>query len=173
MEGTDTGLVIRRLTEADGQAFVLGERAQGWHADIAKYLEHLEDQAAGKCETLCAEMDGCPAGYVSVYRGGVEGPLGGKGIPFIEDLGVLQKYQRLGIGSALMDVAEKIAGEWADTVYLAVGLHEGFGRAQRMYVKRGYIPDGTGVWYHGRPCTPYDTVYTNDDDLVLYLVKKL
>ena len=69
--------------------------------------------------------------------------------------------------------AERIAAGHADTVCLAVGLHNGYGAAQRMYVKRGYIPDGSGAWYRGKNCTPYDTVYTNDDDLVLYLSKKL
>ena len=165
--------VIRRLRQEDAQVFTEEEKAQGWHADIAKYLGRLEDQEAGKCVSLAAELDGHPAGYVNVYRNGEEGLLGGRGVPIIVDLGVLQKYQRRGIGTALMDAAEKIAAEWSDTVYLAVGLHNGYGSAQRMYVKRGYIPDGTGVWYHNRPCTPYDTVYTNDDDLVLFLVKKL
>lgn len=46
-----------------------------------------------------------------------------------------------------MDIAEEIAATYADTVYLGVGLHSGYGSAQRMYVKRGYIPDGSGVWY--------------------------
>ena len=45
--------------------------------------------------------------------------------------------------------------------------------AQRMYVKRGYIPDGSGVWYHDMQCIQYETVCTIDDDLVLYLSKKL
>ena len=38
----------------------------------------------------------------------------------------------------------------ADVVSLAVGLHTGYGQAQRLYIKRGYIPDGTGVWYQGQ-----------------------
>ena len=71
-----------------------------------------------------------------------------------------------------MDAAEKIAATYADTVYLGVGLHSGYGAAQRMYIKRGYIPDGSGVWYRGKVCEPYEEC-ANDDDLVLYLVKKL
>ena len=56
--------------------------------------------------------------------------------------------------------------------YLDVGLHSGYGSAQRMYVKRGYIPDGSGVWYRDKVCPCYaDCV--NDDDLVLCLSKKL
>lgn len=71
-----------------------------------------------------------------------------------------------------MDAAEKIASEYADTVYLGVGLHSGYGSAQRMYVKRGYLPDGSGVWYRDSVCPPYGEC-RNDDDLVLYLSKKL
>lgn len=71
-----------------------------------------------------------------------------------------------------MDMAEQIAAIYANTVYLGVGLHSGYGSAQRMYVKRGYIPNGSGVWYQDKICTPYE-VCINDDDLVLYLSKKL
>lgn len=70
-----------------------------------------------------------------------------------------------------MDAAEKIAAEYADVVYLGVGLHGGYGSAQRMYVKRGYIPDGTGVWYGEKVCPQYAEC-CNDDDLVLYFSKK-
>ena len=93
------------------------------------------------------------------------------GYPEIVDFGVLEKYQKRGIGSKLMDAAERIASEYADMVYLGVGLHRGYGSAQRMYVKRGYIPDGSGVWYKDKPCTPY-SIYTNDDDFVLYMFKE-
>ena len=88
------------------------------------------------------------------------------------DFGVLKKYRNHGIGSLLMDTAEQIAAGFADTVYLGVGLHSGYGSAQRMYIKRGYIPDGSGVWYGDHICDPY-TDCCNDDDLVLYLSKKL
>lgn len=63
------------------------------------------------------------------------------------DFGVLEKYRRNGVGSKLMDIAEEIASGYARMVYLGVGMHSGYGSAQRMYIKRGYIPDGTGVWY--------------------------
>ena len=40
-----------------------------------------------------------------------------------------------------------------------------------MYVKRGYVPDGTGVWYGENVCEPYADC-CNDDDLVLYFSKQ-
>lgn len=59
-----------------------------------------------------------------------------------------------------------------ESVSLVVGLHYGYGSAQRMYIKRGYIPDGSGVWYQGEQLEQYSSCH-NDDDLVLYLLKKV
>lgn len=169
----DGDILIRSMAQPDAKILADGERAQGWNASPEKYEMRMRDEAAGRSVALVAEYQGSVAGYVNVYFDSQWGAFAGSGWPEIVDFGVLQKYQRRGIGSKLMDVAEGIAGEHADTVYLGVGLHNGYGSAQRMYVKRGYIPDGSGVWYRDKPCTPYDTIYTNDDDLVLYLSKKL
>lgn len=87
-----------------------------------------------------------------------------------EFIGLYEKYGYCYVKD--MDIAEDIASRYSDTVYLGVGVHNGYGSAQRMYVKRGYIPDGTGVWYRGSVCPQY-TDCCNDDDLVLYLSKKL
>ena len=169
----DNDLTIRKMEEADARIFTDEEIAQGWDADITKYLTRLRDQSAGKCVSLTAVYKGLPAGYVNVYLTGLGGAFSGKGLPEIVDFGVLEKFRRKGIGSKLMDVAEKIAGRYADTVWLGVGLHSGYGSAQRMYVKRGYIPDGSGVWYGNKPCAQYETGLVNDDNLALFLSKKI
>ena len=52
-----------------------------------------------------------------------------------------------------------------------VGLHKGYGPAQRLYIKRGYIPDGSGLWFNNEALAPY-TPCENSDDLVLYFSKK-
>ena len=133
----------------------------------------MQERAEGKCAALTAEYQGKQAGYVYLFLVTEEGPFAGKGWPIIVDFNVLKKYQRKGIGGRLMDAAEQIAGQYADTVCLGVVLCEAYGSAQRMYVKRGYIPDGSGVWYQDRQCVQYETVCTVDDDLVLFLYKKL
>jgi len=166
-------LVIRDLLQSDGVIFTEEENAQGWHTTVEKFEMRRAHQMSGECISLVAEYQGHPAGYVNVYPDSKWGALGNQGYPEIIDFAVLEKYRRHGIGSALMDIAEQIAADYADTVYLGVGMHNGYGSAQRLYVKRGYIPDGSGVWYQDKVCTPYDSIYTNDDDLVLYLVKKL
>ena len=168
----DETITIRNLEPADAQRITDGEIAQGWDADVAKYEMRLRDQAEGRAVALVAEMEGQPVGYIHVYPSPKTGAFAGRGIPEIVDFGVLARCRRRGIGGRLMDAAERIAGEYADTVCLGVGLHSGYGSAQRMYVKRGYIPDGTGVWYRDRVHEPYAPC-VNDDDLVLYLSKKL
>lgn len=165
-------ITIRNMEERDAQIITDAEIEQGWDASIEKYLTRIEDQKSGKAISLVAEYSEKPVGYINVYPNSTWGAFGGKGYPEIVDFGVLEKYRNRGIGTALMDTAEKIAAAYADTVYLGVGLHSGYGSAQRMYVKRGYIPDGSGVWYRDKICGPYEEC-RNDDDLVLYLSKKL
>ena len=169
----DNELIIRNMEEADARIFTDEEIAQGWQTDISKYKARLWDQSVGNCISLTAVYKGLPAGYVHVYLTGLSGAFSGRGFPEIVDFGVLEKYRRKGIGSKLMDVAEEIAGQYANTVWLGVGLHSGYGSAQRMYAKRGYIPDGTGVWYRNKPCAQYETEIANDDDLVLFLSKRI
>ena len=169
---TSDKVLIRDFTEADAEIITREEIAQGWHQTAQKYLSRIKDRNEGLCVSLVAEYKGNAAGYINVYKQSHGGPAAMKGLPAIVDFGVLEKYRRRGIGSLLMDCAEQIAARYADTVWLGVGLHAGYGSAQRMYIKRGYIPDGSGVWYGDRPCEPYGEC-VNDDDLLIFMSKKL
>lgn len=169
----DEQLVIRSMEAADAQIFDDEYTAQGWHPDVEYYHMRMREAAEGKCVALTAVYQGHPAGSVYVYYNAEEGPFKDQNIPVIVDFSVLMKYQRKGIGNRLMDAAEQIAAQRGDTVTLGVGLSREYGTAQRMYVKRGYIPDGSGVWYQNQQCVQYETACTVDDDLVLFLSKKL
>ena len=166
----DEHVRIRPMQPGDPASFTQAKRAQGWHATRDKYEMRLRDAAEGRCTALCAEYCGKPVGYINLYYRAYA-PMDRTGLPEIVDFGVLEEYRKNGIGSALMDAAEALAAERADAVCLGVGLHSGYGAAQRMYVKRGYIPDGTGVWYGGKMLEPYAPC-VNDDDLNLFFVKK-
>ena len=115
-------LLIRDMKAEDAQIITEEEIAQGWHQTIDKYLTRLEHQRQGLCISLIAEYKGNIAGYINVYKRSVEGPYGCRDLPEIVDFGVLEKYRCKGIGTALMDQAELIAGQYADMVYLGVGL---------------------------------------------------
>jgi len=168
----DEHLVIRDFTADDIDAIVKGEQEQGWWVTPETFLERISDRDEGKCIALAAEYDGEPVGYVNLYPDAKWGAFGGQGLPEIVDLAVLEKCRRKGIANRLLDTAETLAKNYADKVYLGVGLHSGYGSAQRIYIKRGYLPDGSGVWYNGEVCPQYENC-CNDDDLILYLSKDL
>ena len=69
-------------------------------------------------------------------------------------------------------MAEAEAQKRGKYVGLGVGLYVDYGDAQKLYVKRGYVPDGCGMTYNYEPVKPGSTVWV-DDDLVLWFVKKL
>lgn len=165
-------IIIREMRKEDVDIFVKEEIKQGWDASPDKLNMRLMHRLEMGAVPIVAEYDGEPAGYLTVYPDSKWGALGGKGLPEIVDFNVLEKFRRKGIGTRLMDEAEKIAAKFADRVYLGVGLMSSYGAAQRLYVKRGYIPDGSGVWHGNAPCPEYaETV--NDDELNLYFYKVL
>lgn len=168
----DEEIVIRNMQESDAQIITDEENAQGWHVNIDKYETRLKHQGEGKSISLVAEYKGKVAGYINIYPNSSEGVFANKGYAEIVDFGVLIKYRKHGIGSKLMDIAEQIASQYSSVVYLGVGMHSGYGSAQRMYVKKGYIPDGSGVWYGESVCEQYAEC-CNDDDLILYFSKQL
>lgn len=165
-------IVVRELRESDIMPIVEGEIAQGWQgATREKYDMRLQHEAEGQCIPLCATYMGEPVGYVNLYFKAYP-PMDRFNCPEIVDFGVLEKCRRKGIGTALMDAAEALAAARCDMVCLGVGLHYGYGSAQRMYVKRGYIPDGTGVWWKGELLEQYAPC-ENDDELNIFFTKKL
>lgn len=168
----DGEILVRAMVQADAQIIADEEIAQGWHASPKKYEARIRDHVQGRAIALTAEYCGRVAGYVSLYFEARSGPYVQRGVPEIVDFGVLEKFRRRGVGGRLMDAAEALAAERADAVCLGVGLHAGYGSAQRMYVRRGYVPDGSGVWYGDAVCAPYAPC-VNDDDLVLYMKKPL
>lgn len=129
----DNDIVIRTILESDARTICEEEIAQGWNQTEEKYHMRIADNASGKAISLVAEYKGNVAGYINVYPNSAWGAFANSGYCEIVDFGVLEKYRCHGIGSKLMDVAEKIAGQYADTVYLGVGLHSGYGSVQRMY----------------------------------------
>lgn len=141
--------------------------------EIKIYLKRqLINQENRNCIALLALYNNEIAGYVFLYYKCKWGGLANCNIPGIVDLIVFERYRKKGIATVLMDIAEKIAKEHCDKVYLDVCLNSDYGPAQRFYVKRGYIPDGNGVYYKEKICGT-NAICRNDDELTLCLVKEL
>ncbi len=164
-------LLIREITLEDAERLEAAFLEQGWHKPAEQFRRYYEEQQAGTRQVFVAETEGQPVGYVTLRPQATVGPFTDQKIPEIVDFNVLKKWQCRGIGSALLDAAESAAFSMCDRVSLGVGLHSGYGSAQRMYVKRGYVPDGSGVWYQDQQL-PEMAECRNDDDLILYLSKR-
>ncbi len=164
---------IRSMIFEDIEKLAYEFSLQGWlEKSVEQFTKYLDEQNKKERQVFIAEVDGNIAGYITLLPNDPEGPFANKNIPTVCDFNVLMKYQRQGVGFALMDQVENAAKETSDVICLGVGLYTNYGTAQRMYIKRGYIPDGSGVWYQGKNLPPYDEC-VNDDDLVLYLSKTL
>ena len=167
---------IRSLTEEDIKAIVSSFHQIGWDKSASLFEGYLKEQEAGERLVWVAHFKGEFAGYVTLKWQSGYLPFKEQNIPEIMDLNVLPSFRKMGIGSLLLDAAEKEALTKSQIIGIGVGLYEGedggYGPAQRLYVKRGYIPDGQGVAYTDQSTIPGNS-YALDDDLVLWLTKKL
>ncbi len=165
-------LAIRALRKDDcekiHQAFV----AQGWKKPTSLYLNYLEMQKQGIRDFLLATWQNEFAGYLTVNWTSHYPPFQEKGIPEIVDFNVLKKYRRRGIGTALMDEAERRIQRVSPLAGIGFGITQDYGAAQILYVKRGYIPDGRGLVLDGESLD-YLRQVTISDDLAIYLTKQL
>ena len=163
--------IIRKMIESDIQYLSQGFINQGWPSREEILTRYFKEQESGEREVLVAEVEGAVAGYITILPDAKQGPFDGMA-PELSDFNVFEPFQNQGIGNLLIEEAEKRVKLFSDKVTLGVGLHSGYGAAQRLYIKRGYIPDGSGVWYRNQPLEMNATIQ-NNDDLVLYLSKEL
>jgi GNAT superfamily N-acetyltransferase len=168
----DDKILIRAMKEEDATAIFAELKAQGWHPDIETFKNYYKEQCKGDRYVFIAEYEGNVAGYTTLLPNAPDGPFINDAVPEVVNFGVFVKYQKKGIGNKILDAVEKVASELSDRICLAVGVHSGYGSAQRIYIKRGYLFDGSGVWYKGKQLAQYANC-CNDDDLVLFLSKSL
>ncbi|WP_251938160.1 GNAT family N-acetyltransferase [Streptococcus sp. Marseille-Q0941] len=163
--------IIRKMIESDIQHLSQGFINQGWPSREEILTQYFKEQESGERGILVAEIVGAVAGYITILPTAKQGPFAGMA-PELSDFNVFESFQNQGIGNLLIEEAENRVKLIFDKVTLGVGLHSGYGAAQRLYIKRGYIPDGSGVWYRNQPLEMNATIQ-NNDDLVLYLSKEL
>ena len=167
----ETTCLIRTMQTSDVKELSQGFINQGWPGREEILARYFLEQECGEREVLVAEVKGALAGYITILPCAKQGPFA-EIYPELSDFNVFEPFQNQGIGNLLMEEAEKRVKLISDKVTLGVGLHSGYGPAQRLYIKRGYIPDGSGVWYQNhRPAM--DAICEDIGDLVLYLSKDL
>ena len=167
----ETTCLIRKMQTSDVKELSQGFINQGWPGREEILIRYFKEQESGEREVLIADLTSAVAGYITILPDAKQGPFAGMG-PELSDFNVFEPFQNQGIGNLLMEEAEKRVKLISDKVTLGVGLHSGYGPAQRLYIKRGYIPDGTGIWYQNHQ-PAMNAVCEDIGDLVLYLSKDL
>ena len=162
---------IRKMQESDIKELSRGFISQGWPSREEILTRYFKEQESGEREVLVAEIDGVVAGYVTILPSAKHGPFA-EVYPELSDFNVFEPFRNQGVGNQLLEEAEKRVKLVSIKVSLGVGLHSGYGAAQRLYIKRGYIPDGTGVWYQNHQ-PAMNAVCEDIGELVLYLSKNL
>lgn len=164
--------VIRSLEASDIPQIAGAFEELGWNKPGSQYERYLVEQKLEIRNVHVAFVEGQFAGYLTIcWTSGYE-PFRARNIPEIVDFNVLPKFRRMGIGTQLMDLAEREIARVSPVAGIGVGMTPDYGAAQRLYILRGYIPDGLGLhWQHHH--VQYGELVRVDDDLALYLTKDL
>ena len=132
---------IRNMIKSDIESLSHGFMNQGWPGREEILARYFLEQESGEREVLVAEIDGAVAGYVTILPSAKHGPFASI-CPELSDFNVFEPFRNKGIGNRLLEKAEQGVKRFSGKVCLGVGLHLGYGPAQRLYIKRGYIQMG-------------------------------
>lgn len=143
----------------------------GWNKPASVFEHYLAEQNKGIRKVWLAFKGDEFAGYVTLKWNSDYPPFKSESIPEINDLNVLPQFRARGIGANLLELAETEAQTRSKLIGIGVGLYADYGRAQIMYVKRGYVPDGRGVTYRNQAVSPGASVVI-DDDLILWFERR-
>jgi GNAT superfamily N-acetyltransferase len=163
---------IRLLESDDIPQIVRAFQRLGWDKPASQFERYLMEQVLEIRHVYVAFMEEGFVGYLTIcWISGYES-FGKAKIPEIVDFNVLPEFRRQGIGTQLMDRAESEIAKVSPMAGIGVGMTPDYGAAQRLYILRGYVPDGRGLWHRGHHLQ-YGEEVTVDDSLALYLTKEL
>jgi GNAT superfamily N-acetyltransferase len=147
-----TGFGIRRMTAEDVEA--VAHAFAHFGKTRAQYERYFAEQGRGERVTLVAvAAGGRVVGYANVIWQSAYPHFRREGVPEINDLNVVERARRRGVGTALIRAAESVvAARGHRVIGIGVGLTPDYAAAQRLYPKLGYASDGRGV--HSAP--PWD-----------------
>jgi GNAT superfamily N-acetyltransferase len=163
-------ITVRSIVEADVDA--LAAAFADWPKERDLFVRYAALAAAGAKDVVVALEGESIVGYLTIDWTSHYPAFAAAGIPEVVDFNVVARARRRGVGARLMDEAERRIAERGPIAGIGVGLYADYGSAQRMYVKRGYVPDGAGLVVDGVAPEPGSTIVL-DDSPALMLIKPL
>lgn len=135
---------IRQMLESDIGGIT--ETFSRWNKSREQYERYWREHREGRRVTLVAMSGERVVGYTNLIWQSDYLPFREAGIPEINDMNVIEAFQKQGIGTALIAEAERIAAAAGKAILgIGFGLTADYGAAQRLYPKLGFVPDGRGA----------------------------
>jgi GNAT superfamily N-acetyltransferase len=166
------GIAVQPVDDGNSESAVrfLIEWASDGEADARRYLaDHAEPDGTSLIATRGPDI----IGYAAIVWESNYSGFRSRGIPLVHQIAVAGPFRRQGVATLLMDAAEQLVRRRGIvTLGITVGLFDEYGPAQRLYGRRGNIPDGRGACRGQEPLRKRMEV-TVDDDLIIWLTKDL
>ncbi len=169
----DSSLTIKELNLNDTASFWAMLDNFKFYVDRDYYEGCIERHKEGNLIIVTASKDDAFVGFCLLNWHPKYGLFKKFSMPETQDLNVLGKYRRSGVGRALIEYCEETARKKGyEDIGIGVGLNSSYGAAQRLYVRLGYVPDGNGVCYDRKQVAGGD-LRPIDDNLSLMMTKIL
>jgi GNAT superfamily N-acetyltransferase len=137
-------LTIRHMREDDPPAMAMA--FADMHKTREQYERYWQENVEGRRVTLVALLERSVVGYTNVIWESDYQAFCQRGIPEINDMNTVTCLRRNGIGTRMIDAAEKLVRRAGKRVIgIGVGVTSDYAMAQQLYPKLGYRSDGTGV----------------------------
>jgi GNAT superfamily N-acetyltransferase len=159
-------ITVRSLVEVDVDE--LADVFADWPKDRETFVRYATLAASGAKDVVVATADAAIVGYLTIDWTSHYPAFAADGIPEIVDFNVITAARRHGIGGLLMDEAERRIADRNPIAGIGVGMYADYGSAQRMYVKRGYVPDGAGIVVDGIAPAPGSTIVLDDAPALMF-----
>ena len=138
--------------------------------DAATFAAIFAEHEDGASTTILGYEGARVVGSVTIRWHAHYPPFRDKRIPLIQHIEIAYHERGRGLGNQLLARAEGEIAQRSPVAGLCVGIFADYGPAQRLYAKRGFIPDGRGVCQGHRPLGEGAAV-TIGHDLLLWLTK--
>ena len=138
--------------------------------DEATIEDNFQDHENGESTTILGYEAGRLVGIVTVRWHSRYPPFRRQQIPLIQNIEIRYEDRGRGLGGLMLERTEQEIARRSPLAGICVGIMASYGPAQRLYVKRGYVPDGRSVCHPDEPIQEGEVV-TIGHDLLLWLVK--
>ena len=166
-------LIIHKADRGDINRLDQFVMEMGLDKEVGYFARQFDYQESGSRAVFIAVLEGQDVGFCILNWTPKYGLFKKLDVPEVQDLNVLYSQRRQGFATQMIYYCEGLARERGkEYMGIGVSVSSGFGPAQRLYTKLGYVPDGNGVSYDRKLTTPGE-FRPLDDQLCLMMLKEL